>query len=214
MKKITLVQFCPGAYESQEIHIDSDNWEEEWREIFGERVAQDPDITLKRIQQFLDSLNELDDKIAEKGFWPKVIQFMIENQGFSMSSDTWAIIYFLQECEPMCFKFRVARTIHGDIEEMQISDNELDDLINGKTKIEPKSWKNDPNEKDWDLELIIMFDQEEIENHEEYNRFPAGVIKDLTDTPDYALDVFLLTKTSLKNIRKILQKLNIEINEL
>lgn len=211
MKKITLLQLCPGAYESKPIKIENnEKWKEEWETIFENRTMKDPGISSQRIQALLAALNEIDEKTVEKSFWLRVIQFMVDHDICSISAEKWEIIYFIKECQPLGFKFQVARSIHRPEEEMSISNEELEEVIEtGKINtIE----KYDPDEIAWDLDIILYFDKEKVESHKGYHEFPERLIEGLNFFPEYSMDIFLMKNTSLKEIRTALLPLNAEIS--
>jgi len=154
----------------------------------------------------------LDVETAEESFWPKIIQFMVENNASSLSATTTEIIDFIKECKPVGFKFQVASSIHKPDEEFDISSEEFDEMIaNGI----PTPEKQDPDKKGWDLDIIMYFDAEDIKKitipKAIQNGFDAleGAYGD-----DICIDAFVLKNVSLKEIRTALVPLNVEIDDL
>lgn len=212
--KITLSKLCPALYESQELYIESEGWQKELKKYFGRRVAENPEISQRRIALFRQAVDELEEKTAEEGVWHKIIEFMVENDISSINAFKWELIYFLKECKPLQFQLRVARSIHRPDEEMNISDAELDEMIEGKIQRPDPDQSPDPDQTGWDLDVLVWFKREKVEAHEDFANFPENVKKSLEDFDDYKLEIFLLKNTTLKEIRMTLKLFDAEISDL
>jgi len=212
--KIILSKLCPALYESPEMYIEIEGWQEELGKFFGECIAENPDISLQRITLFVDALSELEKKTVEHDLWLKIIEFMVVNDIDSITATKWEIIYFLKECKPVTFQLQIARSIHRPEEEMIISNEEMEEMIKGNITYEDPENKPDPDQKGWDLDILMWFNREKIEKHENFANFPKGIKDGLDMHNDNHIDVFLLKNTTLKEIRKVLGLYNAEINDL
>ena len=194
MDSILLRKKGHGVYASEEIRVFPGGWQKVIKKIFGQLLLEEPTISSKRVQEFFYGLEKLEEGIAEYDFWTKVIQLMVENEVLDELDleklKKWEILYFIKECFPMRFQFRVA--ISG-----AIIDN--------------------PTRKSWDFEILLWFNPDAVETNPERQNFSPQVMEKLLnddgnlDDGAYSLTIPILSDTSLPRIEKVSRQLNLHL---
>lgn len=149
-------------------------------------------------------------KDETKELWKRIKQLIIDQKSFSISSSNEEITKFIDEQPPIYFKFQIAKTIHKKEEDVNISHEEFIKMLETDETDQAKEKKNDPDEIGWDLDLIMFFDEHVVEKA---HAIGPNIMQEFKDVEDYWIDVFILMNTTLREIRKTLISLDVEMHD-